>query len=88
MITRAAILMPKGLWVGEKDERHHHLIHKIWCAGLKAAVGTQGFVNHLGAFLNRQESASEALSCGQVVIGHANIRHVFNGRDLYSEDLW
>jgi hypothetical protein len=88
MITRAAILMPEKLWVGEENERHHHLIHKIYCAGYRAAKGIQGFVNHTGKFLTREEAAKEALECGQVIVGHANIKHEFNGRELFSEDLW
>lgn len=39
-------------------------------------------------FYNRKESAQEALRCGQVEVGKANIRHKFDGYELYSEDLW
>lgn len=89
MITRVAILQNGQLFVGEEGERHHNLIPKIAKAlNIRPVNGEQGFINHKGEFLNREQAAREALECGQVIDGHANIKHVFDGIRLYSEDLW
>lgn len=88
MITRAAILLDGELWAGKDGDRHHDIIRAITANGKRAHGGTQGFVTHAGEFLNRQEAARHAIECGQVIVGHANIRHAFNGRELFSEDLW
>lgn len=88
MITRAAILLNGELWAGQDGERHHDVIRKISSHGKKAHSGIQGFVTQTGEFLNREQAAKHAIECGQVISGHANIRHVFNGRELFSEDLW
>lgn len=88
MITRAAIMLNGELWAGEDGDRHHDIIHSITIHGQNAHRGIQGFLNDKNQFLTREESAREAIECGQVIIGHANIRHVFDGKRLYSEDLW
>ena len=88
MITRAAIMLNGELWAGEDGDRHHNIIHAITEHGQKAHGGIQGFLDNKGQFLTREEAAKEAVECGQVVEGRANIRHVFDGIRLYSEDLW
>jgi hypothetical protein len=91
VITFAAMMVGDLLLVGAKGERHHDLIRQCKEKGIaraQVASAEQGFVNHKGEFLNREDAGREALACGQVIIGHANIRHPFDGIRLYSEDLW
>lgn len=88
MITRAAIMLNGELWAGGDGERHHNIIHAITQNGKKAHGGVQGFLTNDGRFLTREEAAVEALKCGQVEVDKANVKHIFDGRRLYSEDLW
>jgi hypothetical protein len=92
MITFAAMLVGDLLLIGAKGERHHDLIRRCKETGItraQVAQAEQGFVNHEGKFLNREDAGREALACGQVIEGHANIRHPFNSRlGLFSEDIW
>lgn len=83
MIVSAAILKDGVVYTGK---RHHNIIHDNISHKVGKHPHIQGFVNHKGEFLNREEAAIEAMDCGQVVKGHANLRHVFDGKTLYSED--
>jgi hypothetical protein len=87
MIIRAAILEKDTLFVGNEGERHHNIIHKI-AAIYGKSFGEQGFINDKNQFLTREQAAKEALLCGQVKVGYANIKHKFDGKRLFSEDLW
>lgn len=55
---------------------------------IRPVNGEQGFIDRSGKFYTREEAAKHAIECGQVVEGKANIKHVFDGIRLYSEDLW
>lgn len=52
----------------------------------------QGFMTDKGEFLNREQAYTHALECGQgtprrdsvIASGYA----AYNGKELYSEDLW
>jgi hypothetical protein len=88
MITRAAIIQDGVLYIGEVGERHHNVIHTIFTKTGKKVTGEQGFTDELKTFYTREEAAKLAIACGMVVEGKANNRHVFDGKRLYSEDLW
>jgi len=91
MITAVAIIQAGRLFVGKPNvDRHHDLIAQIVRdTGIRPVNGVQGFVDQTGRFYNRVEAGQHALACGQVAVGHSNIRHAFNSRiGLFSEDLW
>ncbi len=91
MIIAAAIKQDGAVYNGVPfKERHHDVIRLMIsvCNLPKPIKGVQGFINHKNEFLTRKESAVEAIQCGQVISGHANLRHVFDGNTLFSEDLW
>lgn len=48
----------------------------------------QGFINHEGEFLNRQEAFSHALDCGQLSATTRECKRVNRETELYSEDLY
>jgi len=68
MITRAALELNGQVYVGAEGKRHSDVIRDMveihW---VKPPVGgTQGFIDHNGAFLNRQDAAKHAFECGQL----------------------
>jgi len=81
MITKAAIKYKGKVYTGE---RHSHIlsdadtVHGLGFGGLK--LGKQGFVNHKGTFLTRDEAAVEAFRCRQIKRMPEKV--------LTSEDLW
>lgn len=90
MITAAAIIQNGVLYSGIPfKDRHHNVIRIIVdTAHIKPVTGEQGFIDEKGWFYDREEAAKHAIECGQVETGKAKIRHIFNGYELYSEDLW
>jgi hypothetical protein len=88
MIIEAAILIDGKIFTGH---RHHNIINSTKERDLPRGYfrkGVQGFTDDKGNFLDREQAAKHALECGQVVTGQAKVRHVFNGYELYSEDLY
>lgn len=80
MILAAAILKDGVIYTGK---RHGHIIRDTpehFDVGTKPNV--QGFVDHEGNFLNREEGALHAKLCGQVE------KLKFHSTELCSEDLW
>jgi hypothetical protein len=91
MIIAAAIKQDGAVYSGIPfKERHGGVIrYMVRVVGLpKPIKGEQGFLNHKLEFLTREEAGKEAVRCGQVIVGQAKIRHVFNGKELFSEDVW
>jgi hypothetical protein len=91
MIISAAVKQNGHVyWGSPGKERHHDVIHRIaTMMKIRPVNGEQGFIDQMGRFYNRIEAGQHALKCGQVIAGHANIRHAFNPRlGLFSEDLW
>ena len=68
--------------------RHHHILHEINKFLERPHGGVQGFIDSGEEFHTRESAAEVAIKAGQVVPGQANIKHVFDGFRLYSEDLW
>lgn len=86
MITESAVWHRGILY---KGKRHHDCIRSaVEATGIKPVIGDQGFITDEGLYLNRYEAAQHAIACGQIVAGKAKIRHEFDGKCLYSEDLW
>ena len=48
----------------------------------------QGFINHKGDFLTREEALKHALDCGQISATNRNIINNKNLDQLFSEDLY
>lgn len=85
MIVAAAILFEGKVYVGiHGKDRHHDVIRNI-----VRETGTKyvpnhgnGFIDDKGTFMHREEAGQHALACGQL----KSLR--YNGKKLYSEDLW
>ena len=90
MITFAAVWHEGHLFTGK---RHHDCIAAASILvrggiGKFPVSGAQGFLTDNLRYLSRADAAKHALKCKQVTVGKANITHVFDGKTLYSEDLW
>lgn len=48
----------------------------------------QGFIDHEGKFLDREEALEHAISCGQLSWEVRNLKKDFAHPSLFSEDLW
>lgn len=48
----------------------------------------QGFINHEGEFLNREEALKYALAIGQLSATVREYKRTHNENELYSEDLY
>jgi hypothetical protein len=91
MITHVAIRFQDKLWSLPRPYRHHHIIRVIMYLDGKFGDGEltsvdthdkdQGFLDHTGAYLDREQALKHAMACGQVVKGKW-------GEHLYSEDVW
>jgi hypothetical protein len=90
VITAVAIIQNGVCYVGIPNvERHHHLIHYIAKkVGIRPVNGEQGFIDDMGIFHTRESAGKHAVACGQVQVGKANFQHAYDGRRLYSEDVW
>lgn len=67
-----------------RPNRHHHILNYAHTQyGLKLGQ-YQGFLTSDGQFLDREDAASHAISCGQV----PNIEAMHIPGTLISEDLW
>lgn len=88
MIVSSAIIINGQILTGK---RHHNIFQKAKADGidrLDAIRGEQGFVDENGKFYNREDAAKHAIECGQVKEGEAVAIHIFDGKTLYSEDLY
>ena len=75
--------------------RHGHIFQQLQALGFAPRKGykelEQGFIDHKGNFLNREEAFRHAVDCGQISSMIANERENgerAGGLDLISEDLW
>ena len=71
--------------------RHHdiiHWLHEDSGGGWKSCGQIQGFVDEDEIFRTREEAGRIALAAGQVRVGQVNVKHEFDGRRLFSEDLF
>ena len=88
MIVESAISIDGKIFTGH---RHHNIINSTKERGLPFGYfrkGIQGFTDDKGNFLNREQAAKHAIQCGQVIEGQAKVKHIFNGKELFSEDLY
>jgi len=87
-IKEAAMIWRGKIYTGR---RHCDIIHAL--SGTVPQTewpikGPEGFVTEKGVFVDRIEAARIALAAGQVAVGKAVVKHEFNGRKLFSEDLY
>ena len=91
-IIAAAVQVPsaEGLVNLVMYPPYHHgdILHEYFLMTGKRLFGEQGFIDSKENFHSRESAAQLALEAGQVQVGRANVRHEFNGRQLFSEDLW
>jgi hypothetical protein len=88
MITHVAIQYGGKTYSLPRPKRHHHIVCMIVAEHGLGLNGpdTQGFLDHTNTFLNRQTAYIHATECNQIVrkVDPA----LYNGDELYSEDLW
>lgn len=79
MIVAAAIKYPNGEVLTAL--RHYKIIHMQAQMGIPTKGDCeQGFIDHRGVFLTREEAKEVAIQCGQIDKNHDGT--------LYSEDIW
>lgn len=100
MIVAAAIKIHHLIMTMPQPARHHDILRQ-WFGVREAALGgaeanyvqeTQGFIDDKGVFLTRKEAMQHAIDCGQGLPRRDSLRaegvSVYEGKDLFSEDLW
>ena len=95
MIVCAAV---KIKFVNSKDEivkliicglRHGDCFKTIRYLDNKYTLWSEeGFINHMGVFLNRKEAFKHAQECGQLTQTTLWYKEDHRGDELYSEDLY
>ena len=87
-ITHVAIVYDNKTYSLPKPNRHHNVVRMIFQDNGIGVKGpdTQGFLDSSGKFLNRRDAMVLATSTGQ--LNRLPGDHVYQGPDLYSEDLW
>jgi len=99
MIISAAIKIGDAIITMPAPNRHHNIlrsINRMYNGGQRDEctyeIETQGFITDRGEFLNRRESMQHALHCGQGTPRRNALiqggKTVYDGDELYSEDLW
>ena len=83
-ITGVAIMYAGKLYKLPAPNRHHNVIQSI-PGGVKGP-DKQGFVLADGTFLGRREAMTLAESNGQ--LKRIPGKELYQGQELYSEDLW
>lgn len=83
MITHVAIIYDGQIYALPKPSRHHHVIRAI---GGIHGPHMEGFLDNIGYFLDRREAYKLAKECGQLI--RPNDPKLYQGDELYSEDLW
>ncbi len=68
--------------------RHGDCLETIKIMNLVCEEKIQGFINHKGEFLNREEALKHALECGQLSATHRYYQRDHEICELYSEDLY
>jgi hypothetical protein len=81
MITHVVIYHDGLEYSMRSPRRHHHLIAWLFDAFQETIEGEQGFLDHRGKFLTREEAEVHARACGQLT-------KPLIGGVLTSEDLW
>ena len=85
-ITDVAVQFAGKVYSLPAPNRHHHVIRAIAAENGKGIDGSdvQGFLDEEGTFLNRREAYVLACETGQINRRAGG----YQGRELYSEDLW
>ncbi len=87
-ITHVAVKTGEKNWSLPKPNRHHNILREMYESGVSRdyANETEGFLDEDGNFLNRSEAYLLAVSTGQ--INRRTGDQYYQGKELYSEDLW
>lgn len=99
MIVAAAIMINRLVCSMPQPARHHDILRQIngfYATGereLHTYDGeVQGFVNHEGRFFNRRDAYDHCMKTDQGLPRREAMlkdgRKIYNGEELYSEDLW
>ena len=87
-ITHVAVNYSGDIYALPAPNRHHNVIRMIAKENGVGISGPdiKGFVDSLGYFLNRSEAYVLALQNGQ--LKRDSDPKLYQGKELYSEDLW
>lgn len=103
MIVAAAVRISHCVMSMERPARHHDILRQInrlykgddgWTSRphWTYAEETQGFIDDQGVFYGRADAFKHCLIVGQPLVRRnlmlSEGRNIYNGEDLYSEDLW
>lgn len=90
MITHVAIWRNDTIYALPKPNRHHHIIHSLMPKAERYTDGhwdIQGFLDDQGNFLDREQALRHAAEHHQV-IRPDDTNKLYQGSELFSEDLW
>lgn len=73
-------------WKLPAPSRHHHVIRLMQGAGVTAGHCPEGFYGEEGKFITRATAMIIAVASGQ--FNSRSDANSYQGRDLYSEDVW
>lgn len=95
MIVAAALWYDGLIFSMPRPNRHHDIIHKLdnyvhihfdWNTVI------QGFIDHNGVFYTREAAYQHCQLIGQPLVRRLALleagKNVYNGEELFSEDLW
>lgn len=95
MIVAAALEYQGLIFTLPKPSRHHHIIHQLddyVCDSFEWGKVEQGFIDHMGVFYTREAAYQYCQLIGQPLIRRLALlqagENVYNGEELFSEDLW
>lgn len=95
MIVAAAIEYQGLIFTKPKPSRHHHIIHQLddyVDDYFKWGEVEQGFIDHAGVFYIREAAYKHCQLVGQPLVRRLALleagENVYNGEELFSEDLW
>lgn len=87
-ITHVAVNYAGTVYSLPAPNRHHHVIRMIAAENGVGIQGpdVQGFLDNNSTFLNRREAYTLAKANGQII--RNSDPKLYQGDELYSEDLW
>lgn len=95
MIVAAAIEYEGLIFTKPKPYRHSHIIHQMhgyFEEDFPWEYTQQGFIDHIGVFYTRKAAYQHCQLIGQPLVRRLALlesgKNVYNGEELFSEDLW
>ena len=95
MIVAAAIEYKGLIFTKPRPSRHHNIIQQLnYYVDIDFDWGKveQGFIDHMGVFYTREAAYQHCQLIGQPLVRRIALleagENVYNGEELFSEDLW